>query len=896
MMRALGAILLIVVLLVAALAAAVLWFPGPLVRAGLRVAGVDTVAFDDLRLGLSTLELSGVQMGAPPGHRLARLQISYRPTALLRGRVESVEVEGLELRGRITDGRLELAGIGAPGEAEEQVSLDLLPWPQKIVVRAAEVQLATPWGELRLPLALDLRATTAAAEFQIEVMDGRLINDAGTLRADLTLQGQAPLGRSLDLAGILASGAAAITAESFAVPQFGEGIDGHSEVTFELAAGRLEARIGPALIDVESLAPELAALAGPLPPPWQIGLGDGTAPLHVTAAPADETMMLEIDGALSLAATGRARLGAELAARLGFADGSGLADVAGRASVTFEQLRWREVLLERGRLELQGEGTPADWRGTLDLEFAGSGQPTPALALRGAALRHELTAGLVDRRLTLTAREAGALTIDQAEWQGLGGAGPMTWRLEPGALPLLAVSLAADGAIVWQHDLGARSEAFGLTVRAAAPPLQARAEVADLTLSLTGDGGGLHAGQIVLAGGQLRLPDSQIALAGIATKVALAGGGFAPDQAIPLTIASVSHGGTPGWFAPLAFSGTLRPGAETIAFDAQLGRPADNLTLTVRGRHAPDTGRGRAQVELAPLVFAPGERQPGRLAPVLGDLLADVTGSVALHGTVGWGAGGGVDTDLALLVQDLAFTSGPARFSKVNGVVAIDRLWPMTTPPGQQLAIGLVELGLPLTSGLVAFQLLPDQTLAVERLRWSFAGGTVSAAPFRVGSAASGIIANLTAERLDLAQLFALTRLDGLSGEGTIRGTLPIRIKGAEAVIEGGELRADRPGRLRYRPEAAPAALRAGGESVTLLLQALENFHYEALRITLDGRTDAEMAIGLHVQGANPELYGGHPVEFNLDLQGELANILRSGLASSQIPERIREQMQGFRR
>ena len=395
---------------------------------------------------------------------------------------------------------------------------------------------------------------------------------------------------------------------------------------------------------------------------------------------------------------------------------------------------------------------------------------------------------------------------------------------------------------------------------------------------------------------QLRLPEREITLAGIATEVALADGGLAPDQPIPLAIATVTHDGTPGWFAPLAFSGTLRPGAETVAFDARLSRPEDGLALTVRGRHDPGNGRGRAEVGLAPLVFAPGERQPGRLAPVLGDLLADVTGTIALDGTIGWGAGEGVAADLAMLVEDLAFTTGPARFSSVNGVVAIDRLWPLTTPPGQQLAIGLLDLGLPLTRGLLDFQLLPEQTLAVERLRWSFAGGTVSAAPFRVGSAVSDIMATLSADRLDLAQLFALTRLDGLSGEGTISGTLPLRVTGAEAVIEGGELRADGPGWLRYRPDAAPAALQAGGENVSLLLQALENFRYEALRITLDGRTDAEMDIGLHVQGANPELYDGYPIEFNLDLEGELANILRSGLASYQIPERIRERMQGFRR
>jgi len=80
------------------------------------------------------------------------------------------------------------------------------------------------------------------------------------------------------------------------------------------------------------------------------------------------------------------------------------------------------------------------------------------------------------------------------------------------------------------------------------------------------------------------------------------------------------------------------------------------------------------------------------------------------------------------------------------------------------------------------------------------------------------------------------------------------------------------------------------------LLQALENFRYETLRLTVDGRTDAEMDVGLHIAGANPDLYDGYPIEFNLNLEGALANVLRSGLAGYQIPERIRERMQGFGR
>ena len=435
-----------------------------------------------------------------------------------------------------------------------------------------------------------------------------------------------------------------------------------------------------------------------------------------------------------------------------------------------------------------------------------------------------------------------------------------------------------------------------LTVGARQPPFKARATIADLTVAAAGDRDHLASAKVEIAGGRLQLPDPQISLDGIATGLALTGDGLAAGQTIPVTVASLSQGGKPAWFAPLTVGGTLRPDAGGVDFEARASGPADQLVLTLRGRHDLATGRGEAELNLAPLTFAPGGRQPRQLAPVLGDRVADVAGKIALDGTLTWGKGDQISADLALLLDSLGFTAGPARFEQVNGVLHVDRLWPLTTPPGQQLAIGLLDLGLPLTQGLIGFRLDPDQSLAVEQLRWSFAGGTVRAQPFRVGSEASDIRVTLTADGLDLGQLFALTRLDGLSGEGKVHGSLPVRIKGGVAVIEAGELETDRPGWLRYRPAEPPSALQAGGANVSLLLQALENFHYEALRITLDGRTDAAIDIGLHVRGANPGLYDGYPIEFNLNLEGELANILRSGLATYQIPERIQEQMRGFHR
>jgi hypothetical protein len=338
----------------------------------------------------------------------------------------------------------------------------------------------------------------------------------------------------------------------------------------------------------------------------------------------------------------------------------------------------------------------------------------------------------------------------------------------------------------------------------------------------------------------------------------------------------------------------VQPEGDRIAFDVKLAHTAGAAEMSVRGQHDLASGVGRAQVELPPVDLAPGQLQPGQLSPWLGGMMQDVSGRLALDGPIDWGTGD-LRANLALLVEGLAFTSGAARFEQVNGVIVLDRLAPPSTPYGQQLAVGLVNIGLPLTNGLLTFDLEPGQLL-VEQLRWQFAEGRIRAAPFTIGSEGMRFSTTLTAERLQLNEIFALAQLDGLTGEGTMHGTVPITVAGSEATVRGGELVSDRPGWVRYRPEQAPAALQAGGQNVNLLLQALENFRYEDLRLTIDGRTDGEMDVGLHIRGANPDLYGGHPIEFNLNLEGALADVVRAGLTGYQIPERIREQMQGFGR
>ena len=111
-------------------------------------------------------------------------------------------------------------------------------------------------------------------------------------------------------------------------------------------------------------------------------------------------------------------------------------------------------------------------------------------------------------------------------------------------------------------------------------------------------------------------------------------------------------------------------------------------------------------------------------------------------------------------------------------------------------------------------------------------------------------------------------------------------------VITGARLDADGPGTLSYAPSEAPAGLQGAGETASLVLAALANFQYETLWLTLDRQPGGETGLGLHVRGSNPDFFDGYPIEFNLNLTGELDRILRDSLVGYRIPDIVKDQLE----
>ncbi len=300
-------------------------------------------------------------------------------------------------------------------------------------------------------------------------------------------------------------------------------------------------------------------------------------------------------------------------------------------------------------------------------------------------------------------------------------------------------------------------------------------------------------------------------------------------------------------------------------------------------------GQGSADLDLGPLRFDAEGLQPAALAPRLKRTLREVSGSIALKGAIAW-QGGEMTSDLRLALEQLSGRAGPIILSNLNGVIEIDRLWPVSTKPDQVIAIEQIVTGLPMQAALFRFE-LDGTELTVKEGKLGLVGGTAILEPGLISLTRPGQRLFLTIDRLSVAELFKLAGIAGLSGEGEVSGSVPVTLFADGIIIADAILSARGPGVLRYDRAQAPAALVNAGQSVELALSALSDFHYEELIVRLDRKLTGDTVLALHISGDNPNFYEGYPVEFNLTLTGKLDQALRKGLAGYQVPSIIEQRL-----
>jgi len=134
----------------------------------------------------------------------------------------------------------------------------------------------------------------------------------------------------------------------------------------------------------------------------------------------------------------------------------------------------------------------------------------------------------------------------------------------------------------------------------------------------------------------------------------------------------------------------------------------------------------------------------------------------------------------------------------------------------------------------------------------------------------------LKVQNLDLAQLVALQKMDGLSASGRLDGVIPLRVTPRGVTIRDGRIFAEtQGGRIQYVPSKAVDASKQSVPGSDKVLQVLEDLRYDTLDIGVDYSEQGDLQMQLALKGISPGVDIRRPVHFNLTLEQNLLTLLQ---------------------
>lgn len=392
-------------------------------------------------------------------------------------------------------------------------------------------------------------------------------------------------------------------------------------------------------------------------------------------------------------------------------------------------------------------------------------------------------------------------------------------------------------------------------------------------------------------GGDLRVEGPDMAIAGVTLTADVEGKSRLLGARLKLETARIVDQRRPIRFQPLDISGMATLAADVLDFETTLTVP-NGPVIKSRGRHRPTEGRGNVTVNLPRWYAKPDNTIVSDALPILKGMMTGVAGGFEGDARWDW-TSRGLRSRARLLIENGGFASVPVEVRGINGTLILADVLGLKSDGIQSFSLGLVDAGFPLENGQVQFALEGDNSLRIDKVSWPFAGGRIGAENVRVAFDKLPERVTATITNVDATKLVDLADVADLNAEGVLEGTVPIRLEDGGIVIDDAQLSSIGGGKLRYRSASAAESLRQSGESAEILARALEDFRFDDLSIRLNGPLDGEIIAKAQINGANPALYDGKRIELNVSLQGALREFLQSANVVRNIPETIRDRVQG---
>lgn len=408
-----------------------------------------------------------------------------------------------------------------------------------------------------------------------------------------------------------------------------------------------------------------------------------------------------------------------------------------------------------------------------------------------------------------------------------------------------------------------------------------------------------------LAGYDLKLADSVIAL----RRAELVGTSWNAQGAVSLAGVMVEP-------LPLSLPATnwraeFSANQAGVKVDVQGHLSSGERIVTAKIEQAFAEGKGSLRGSVGPLQFNAKERRLRTLIPTLPDSIDLIDGRFTATADLAWSVGGaafGQNSGFVLHPGSITVQadnlSGLYREVAVQGfsttlVLKTTGFDHVATRQPAAVTVASVDTGVEFTNLKTTVDV--DWTVSgtgpaieLRDIQGELFGGTMTSPSVHVDLAKAPARLAISLREIDLAKVLSLEQQKGIDGTGLLNGTLPLTITAAGVSVKDGTIEAQPPGGvIRYTTTAEAGKLPAESDhSLRLVSQALNNFHYNVLRVGVQYREDGQLQLSARLEGKNPDMKKTPPIHFNLTVQENIPTLLKSLRVTQDIEASLRQRVQ----
>ena len=145
---------------------------------------------------------------------------------------------------------------------------------------------------------------------------------------------------------------------------------------------------------------------------------------------------------------------------------------------------------------------------------------------------------------------------------------------------------------------------------------------------------------------------------------------------------------------------------------------------------------------------------------------------------------------------------------------------------------------------------------------------------------------------LPLNNLLALEQQPSLTGTGTLAGKLPFNFIDKQLWIKNGEIHSTDNGYIRYHANDQVRAFANTNAGLDIALNVLEDFHYKVLSINANYTPNGDLILHNKLSGKNPNWQNGQPIEFAINIEENVLQLLKALQFSDQLAEQIQKKVE----